>query len=368
MSSSQLVTDALEYELPPELIATRPAEPRDSARLLVCSRSHDRIEHACVRDLPGYLDAGDAMVFNTSAVAPARFRGRRADTGGRIEGLFVEPAGDDGWIVMLASNGRLRTGHRIELLDRHENVTAHGLELVETRTDGWRVLVHGPGPVASVLDEVGLTPLPPYIRRARDGREFDDDLDRGWYQTVYADLAKRRSVAAPTAGLHFTDDLLVRLDEAGVRRIDVTLHVGPGTFRPITAPTLAGHVMHAEHYEVSPASIAALRDVGDAGARGRRIVAVGTTSARTLESLPDPLPSPESLDGPIVGCTDLLIAPPYRPRRFDGLLTNFHLPRSTLLALVASLIGLDRLMVVYAEAVRRQYRFYSYGDAMLIMP
>lgn len=266
---------------------------------------------------------------------------------------------------MLASNGRLRTGHRIELLDRHENVTAHGLELVETNTEGWRVLVNSERPVASVLDEVGLTPLPPYIRRARHGQEIDDELDRAWYQTVYADPAKRRSVAAPTAGLHFTDDLLARLAESGVRRIDLTLHVGPGTFRPITAPTLAGHVMHAEHYEVPPASIAALRDVGG---RGGRVVAVGTTSVRTLESLPDPLPSPESLDGPIVGRTSLLIAPPYQPRRFDGLLTNFHLPRSTLLALVAALLGLDRLMVVYAEAVRRQYRFYSYGDAMLIMP
>ncbi len=365
MSSSRLVTDALEYELPPELIASRPAEPRDSARLLVCRRSDDRLEHASVGDLPGYLQAGDAMVFNTSAVAPARFRGRRAETGGGVEGLFVEQAGDGGWIVMLASNGRLRAGDRIELLDRHGNVTAHRLELIETHTEGWRVLLHGEGPAAALLDEVGLTPLPPYIRKARDGQEIDDDLDRAWYQTIYADPARRRSVAAPTAGLHFTDDLLARLDESGVRRINVALDVGPGTFRPITAPTLAGHIMHAEHYAVSPASIAALHIVGHAR---RRIVAVGTTSARTLESLPDPLPSPESLDGPIVGCTNLLIAPPYRPRRFDGLLTNFHLPRSTLLALVAALVGLDRLLAMYAEAVRRQYRFYSYGDAMLILP
>ncbi len=359
MPPSNLATEELDYPLPPELIATRPAHPRDAARMMVVSRSGDRIEHACVRDLPDFLRAGDAMVFNTTAVTPARFQGRRAGTGGRVEGLFVEHAGPQQWVVMLRSNGRLHAGDRIELLDRDGDESPHRLELIEPHTEGWTVAVHGP---PDVLDRVGLTPLPPYILKARDGAEIADDLDRAWYQTVYADPAQRRSVAAPTAGLHFTDDLLARLGASGVGRIDVTLHVGPGTFRPITAPTLAGHVMHGEHYSVAPGAIAALQSTGG------RIIAVGTTTVRTLESLPDPLPAAASLDGPIRGCTRLLIAPPYEPRNFAGLLTNFHLPRSTLVALVGAVVGLDRLKAIYAEAAQRRYRFYSYGDAMLILP
>ncbi len=355
MPPSDLATQELDYPLPPELIATRPVRPRDAARMLVVTRSGDGIEHARVRDLPDYLRAGDAMVFNTTAVAPARFRGRRSGTGGRVEGLFVEHAGDQQWVVMLRSNGRLHAGDRIDLLDRDGGESPHRLELLEPHSEGWIVAVPGP---ADVLDRVGLTPLPPYILKARDGRQIADDLDRTWYQTVYADPAQRRSVAAPTAGLHFTDDLLARLDAAGVGRIDVTLHVGPGTFRPITAATLAGHTMHAEHYRVEPEAIAALQ------ATTGRVFAVGTTAVRTLESLPDPLPP----DVAISGCTDMLIAPPYEPRNFSGLLTNFHLPRSTLVALVGAVVGLDRLKAVYAEAVQQRYRFYSYGDAMLILP
>ena len=362
MSSASLRTDALDYRLPPELIATRPAEPRDAARMMVLSRSDDRIEHAHVRDLPGFLRAGDAMVFNTTAVAPARFCGRRAGSGGRVDGLLVDQPAARTWVVMLRSNGRLHAGDRIELLSRTGQPTPHQLELVEPHTEGWTVTVQGSLPAETILDQVGLTPLPPYILKARDGHEVADDLDRAWYQTVYADSTQRRSVAAPTAGLHFTGDLLARLEAAGVHRIDVTLHVGPGTFRPITAATLAGHVMHAEHYSVSPEAIAAL------AARKGRVFAVGSTAVRTLESLPDPLPAAETLDGPVRGCTDLLIAPPDEPTHFDGLLTNFHLPRSTLLALVAAVIGLDRLHEVYAEAARREYRFYSYGDAMLVLP
>ncbi len=362
MTTPSLRTDALDYRLPPELIATRPAEPRDAARMMVLSRSDDRIEHARVRDLPGFLQAGDAMVFNTTAVAPARFCGRRAGTGGRVDGLFVEQLPSRRWVVMLRSNGRLHAGDAIDLLSRTGEPTPHRLELIEPHAQGWTVALDGPLPADAVLEVVGLTPLPPYILKARHGRAVADDLDRTWYQTVYADSAQARSVAAPTAGLHFTGDLLARLEAAGVRRIDVTLHIGPGTFRPITAATLAGHVMHAEQYSVSPEAVTAL------AARTGRLFAVGSTTARTLESLPDPLPAANMLDGPIRGCTDLLIAPPDEPRHFDGLLTNFHLPRSTLLALVAALIGLDRLQDVYAEATQRRYRFYSYGDAMLVLP
>ncbi len=359
MPPTELATESLDYHLPQQLIATRPAQPRDAARMLVVSRSDERIEHVRVRDLPDYLRAGDTLVFNTTAVMPARFRGRRAGSGGRVEGLFVEPTGEEQWVVMLRCNGRLHPGDRIELLDRDGESSAHGLQLLETHAEGWTVTVPGG---REVLDRVGLTPLPPYILKARDGSEIADDQDRAWYQTVYADPSQRHSVAAPTAGLHFTDDLLARLATSGVNRVDVTLHVGPGTFRPITAPTLAGHAMHAEHYSVAPAAIAALQSTDG------RIFAVGTTAVRTLESLPEPLPAAASLDGPIRGCTDLLIAPPYEPRNFVGLLTNFHLPRTTLLALVGAVVGLDRLKAVYAEAVKREYRFYSYGDAMLILP
>jgi S-adenosylmethionine:tRNA ribosyltransferase-isomerase len=362
-----LPTQRLDYDLPPELIATRPAEPRDAARMMVVRRSDDRVDHVFVRDLPGYLEAGDAVVFNTTAVAPARLQGRRAGTGGRVECLFVEEPSPGTWLVMLQSGGRLRPGEHVELIDELGHAGGASLELIEAQPDGWLARLTGADNTARVLERLGLTPLPPYILKAR--REgsggsggVPDALDRAWYQTVYADSGQCHSVAAPTAGLHFTPDLLERLRQGGVERIDVTLHVGPGTFRPITAPTVEQHVMHAEHYAVSAQAVAALRRV-----RGR-VIAVGSTAVRTLESLPGPLPEPEALEGPLRGHTDLLIAPPYELGRVDGMLTNFHLPRTTLVALVAAVIGLDRVKAVYAEAARLRYRFYSYGDAMLILP
>ncbi len=357
-----LPTQRLDYDLPPELIATRPAEPRDSARMMVVRRNDDRFEHARARDLPDYLEAGDALVFNTTAVAPARLHGRRAGTGGKVECLFVEETTPGTWLVMLQSGGRLRPGERIELVDEQGASGGVGLELIETHPQGWLAKLTGPQDAARVLDRLGLTPLPPYIRKARGGSVVPDAQDRRWYQTIYADPGQRHSVAAPTAGLHFTPQLLERLAKHGVGRIDVTLHVGPGTFRPITAPTVEQHAMHAEHYTVSPQALAAL------GRTRGRILAVGSTAVRTLESLPTPLPHPEALEGPVSGSTDLLIAPPYALKHVQGMLTNFHLPRSTLLALVAAVIGLDRLKAAYAEAAAKRYRFYSYGDAMLILP
>jgi len=360
-----LETRHLDYDLPPELIATRPAEPRDGARMMVVRRGDERVDHVFVRDLPDYLEAGDAIVFNTTSVAPARLRGRRAGSGGRVECLFVEEPAPGTWLVMLQSGGRLRPGERIELLDEQGAPGETALELIEAHPDGWLAHLTGPQGTVRVLERLGLTPLPPYILKARrDGGGVDvpDALDRAWYQTVYADPGQRRSVAAPTAGLHFTPELLQRLRQRGVERIDVTLHVGPGTFRPITAPTVEEHLMHAEHYAVAPQALAALDR-----ARGR-VIAVGSTAVRTLESLPAALPDPDSLGGPLCGRTDLLIAPPYAFRRVDGMLTNFHLPHTTLLALVAAAIGLDRVKAAYAEAVRLRYRFYSYGDAMLILP
>jgi S-adenosylmethionine:tRNA ribosyltransferase-isomerase len=361
--SDALPTAALDYELPEALIATRPAEPRDSARMLIVHRSRDEIEHRIVRDLPEYLDRDDLLVFNNTAVAPARLVGRRADTGGRVEGLFLEEDAERCWRVMLKSGSRLRIGHRIELRRERRTESAFALELVDRDGSEWIARVDPAAPAHEVLDAIGSTPLPPYILRARnrDRLVFDDEADRAWYQTVYADASKRRSVAAPTAGLHFTPELLAAIDARGIERRTVTLHVGPGTFKPIEAETIDQHVMHSEVYEVPPDTLAALREAGQ-----RRVIAVGTTTVRTLESLPNPLPPVRG--EPIVDETDLLIAPSYAFVHVDGMLTNFHLPRSTLLALVGAMLGLDRLLAIYREAIQREYRFYSYGDAMLILP
>ena len=363
-----LRTDELDYELPPELIATRPAEPRDSARLLVMRRSDDTIEHRHVRDLGEYLSANDLLIFNRTAVMPARLVGRRADTGGRVEGLFLEEVGHERWLVMLRSNGRLRPGHRVELIDTDGQPQEPPLELVEQRPDGWLVKVDQSLGGSAMLDRAGWTPLPPYILRARDKQKFRDAQDRQWYQTVFADSNERRSVAAPTAGLHFTPQLLAAIDAKGVRRADVVLDIGLGTFKPITAQTLDEHPMHVERYMVEPSVVAAIQQARDLATGQGRIVAIGTTVVRTLESLPAPLPDQTSLTEAITGHTELLIAPPYHFQVVEGMLTNFHLPRSTLLALVGAMVGLERIKAVYREAIEKGYRFYSYGDAMLILP
>lgn len=392
-AAADLPVDALDYELPADLIATRPAEPRDSARMMVvhldASGTLD-VEHRYIRDLPEYLNAGDALVFNTSAVLPARFFGRRVNPGsggGRVEGLFLgmDSTGTQRgqWRVMLRSNGRLRQGTQIELRNRTDQPGGVLLTLDEKIEDGWRVSVSGPGDLhpAAVLDRLGMTPLPPYILRARQSKAVHmdvasppldaDDLDRAWYQTVYANPAQRGSVAAPTAGLHFTDDLLTVLAGNSVERVDIVLHVGHGTFKPVTAPTLAEHDMHVESFVVPASARAQLAEMLAHRRHGcrcsGRIIAVGTTTVRVLESLdPDDLVTTAPSD--LFGETSLLIAPPYRFRHLHGLLTNFHLPRSTLLALVAAMVGLDRLHDLYREAIRHRYRFYSYGDAMLILP
>lgn len=367
-------TDQLEYDLPRELIATRPVEPRDSARMLVYHRRRDVVEHRRVRDLCDLLRPGDLMIFNNTAVVPARFRARRADTGGRVDGLFLEarptPAGEE-WEMMLSAGGRLAAGVVIDLLDHAGEPSVHRVWLTEPARPVFRGVLESRSTTEQVLNEIGLTPLPPYILRARDHRteeddgEFDDALDRRWYQTVYADFDRRRSVAAPTAGLHFTPELLKRLEKTGVERRNITLHVGPGTFQPISTDTLEAHRMHEEAFEIDPDLFARIESVRAAGGR---VIAVGTTTVRALESIDRARALAAPPGSPITGRTDLMIAPPYQFRWIDGLMTNFHLPRSTLLALVAAVVGLDRLLALYHEAVAQRYRFYSYGDAMLILP
>lgn len=365
-------TARLDYPLPEDLIATRPVEPRDSCRLLVCSRSDpDLLEHRTFRDLPDYLAAGDTLVFNTTSVLPARLVGRRLDSGGAIGGLFLGEREDGLWQTMLKSNGKLRAGIRIGLLDR-DDAEGAVIELVERAEEGWLVRVESGASPVEVLGRVGRVPLPPYIDRARQtgGEGIEQEADERWYQTVYADPSKSSSVAAPTAGLHFTTELLETLASKGIDRADVVLHVGAGTFKPIDADDLTNHTMHEEFFEI-PA--AAARGLASTRERGGRRIMVGTTAVRSAENL-TPTVLAEAMDAGLTGATDLFITPGYEFRQTDGLVTNFHLPRSTLLAMVGALFethgrdGIERLLAIYREAIDRRYRFFSYGDAMLILP
>lgn len=355
-------TSDFHYDLPPERIAQVPAEPRDAARMLVCERASGATRHRVVSDLVEELRAGDLLVVNDTRVRPARIEARRA-SGGAVELLFLEPAADGTWRALARPAKKLRPGEELAV--------AAGLvaRAVEREVDGagavgaiWRVELFDPEgrgrSVGELLEAVGRMPLPPYIDRARGG-DARDEVDRERYQTVYA--RETGAVAAPTAGLHFTPRLLATLEARGVRRATVTLHVGLGTFLPVVADELAEHRMHAERYELSED---AAREVAACRARGRRVVAVGTTSVRVLESC-------ARADGSLApgsGETRLFIRPGHAFRAVDGFLTNFHLPESTLLMLVSARLGRDRTLALYREAVERRYRFYSYGDAMLVLP
>ncbi len=362
-ASMPLRTEDLEYELPHELIAVRPVDRRDDARLLVLRRYEPGVlADAHVRDLPELLQPGDLLIVNDTRVLPARFHTRRADTAGRVEGLFLEQAGPGEWRVLLRSNGRLRPGVSLVVVSRSGGQSETVLRLLHREADAWRVAVEPMEPADAILERHGQTPLPPYIRRARTdaGLEVSDEDDRRHYQTVYADAAHTGAVAAPTAGLHFTDDLRRRLMQSGVLMQSLTLYVGAGTFKPVETEYVEDHPIHEERYEVSTEALSALRM---ARAEGRRIIAVGTTSLRALESLPDTLPEATHR-----AATRLLITPGYTFRWVDGLMTNFHQPRSTLLALVAAFHGLEQTLAAYHHAVRERYRFHSYGDAMVLLP
>ncbi len=355
-----MLTRELDFELPPELIATTAAEPRDSARLLVVQRDSGGLAHRCVRDLPDLLRPDDLLVFNHSKVIPAWFPAVRSATGGKVTGLFVGPAVHEqlpAWDVMLEARGSLRPGERLALQADCQ------LELLCALGGGqWRTRLHGAAHLLPILQAIGQTPLPPYIRKARKlaGLAEHNAHDPQRYNTVFANPLG--SVAAPTAGLHFTPELLAKLDALGIERQMLTLHVGLGTFAPVRSDTLEGHRIHSEWIDIPASVISALQQ---ARAAGRRIVAIGTTTVRALESLPDPLPdSPAGYQAD----TQLFITPGHSFRFVDALLTNFHLPQSTLLALVAALpgVGLDQLKRWYAIAIAQRYRFYSYGDAMLL--
>lgn len=342
--------DEFTYELPPERIATAPAEPRDSARLFVHERAADTTVHAVVRELPQFLRRGDLLVLNDTQVRPWRLRGQRP-SGGAVECLVLRLTGNAGEGFVKPSK-KLRPGDALVM-----EQGAIRLVLGEPLGGGrWQLqFAAPPDQVASLLDRCGRAPLPPYI--ARDGRE-DVARDRQRYQTVFARVPG--AVAAPTAGLHFTPDLLAALQAAGIELACVTLHVGEGTFAPLRTAVVEQHQMHAERYELPPATAAA---VAAAQSRGGRVIAVGTTSCRTLETCA----RDDGTVAPGSGESRLFLYPGQRFRVVDGLLTNFHLPQSTLLMLVAAFAGTERVLRLYREAVALQYRFYSFGDAMLLL-
>jgi len=349
-----MMTDELalyDYDLPPQLIAQEPLADRLAARLMVVDRATGAILHRQVRDLPQFLRSGDCLVLNDTKVLPARLEGVRTATGGHWEGLFLEFVGGDGqdWKIIGQTRGKLSLGEMLTLHNADESLQ---VQLLEKTPDGsWIVRpLSDENPVAA-LERIGSVPLPPYIRDGKGG-----PADRESYQTVYAD--KPGAVAAPTAGLHFTDELLAEIRGLGVVICPVTLHVGIGTFRPVSVKRLADHQMHSEFASIPNEIVRQIRKQKESGAR---VIAIGTTSMRTLESA--------AADGtlrPYHGQTDLFIRPPYKFQCVDALLTNFHFPRSTLLVLLHTFGGDALMRQAYEEAVRLEYRFYSYGDAMIV--
>jgi S-adenosylmethionine:tRNA ribosyltransferase-isomerase len=353
----------LDYDLPPELIAQQPAAERDRSRLLVVHRGDEALEHRQFLDLPNLLTPGDLLVLNDTRVLPARLLGRRERTGGKWEGLYLGEH-DGVWELLCQLRGRLVEGEVIVISEPETSATvittvanSDGLRLVYLgRSPDQHFLFRpGPGTPGDLLARYGQIPLPPYVRKGRAGA---GDAER--YQTVYA--RQPGAVAAPTAGLHFTERVFDRLRERGIATTTLTLHVGLGTFQPLQSDDPAKHVMHREWCDL-PATTA--NAVNACRARGGRVVAVGTTAVRTLESAAAH-GSGARLE-PWSGETDLFIYPPYRFKIVDGLVTNFHLPRTSLLLLVGALAGGELLRRAYETAIADRYRFYSYGDAMLIL-
>jgi S-adenosylmethionine:tRNA ribosyltransferase-isomerase len=337
-------TADFDFELPPELIADEPARPRDAARLLdVGAALVDR--H--VRDLPDLLNPGDLLVYNDTRVIPARLTGKRGEV--KVEATLHKREGADTWHVFAKPGKRLRVGDTIVFAP---DLSAEVMEKREAGDIALRFSVAG-GELMAALHRYGVMPLPPYIRRP-DGASARDAED---YQTVFA--AREGAVAAPTAGLHFTPDLLARLEARGIRRVPVTLHVGAGTFLPVKVDDIRDHRMHAEWGEISEDTARAIRETRAAGGR---IVSIGTTSLRLLETAA----AEDGTVPPFSGDTDIFITPGYRFKIVDLLLTNFHLPRSTLFMLVSAFAGMERMRAAYAHAISSGYRFYSYGDTSLI--
>jgi S-adenosylmethionine:tRNA ribosyltransferase-isomerase len=338
--------DLFDFTLPPERIALRPAAPRDAARMLVVTP--DGLADRTVADLPGQLRAGDLLVFNDTRVIPAQLEGMRGSA--RIGATLHKREGPRRWRAFVRNARRLRDG---DAIDFGHDVTATAHDRAE---DGsWALVFAGEEPVELLLERAGRMPLPPYIAGKRD----TDARDAQDYQTMFA--AEPGAVAAPTAALHFTPSLLAALESAGVEHATLTLHVGAGTFLPVKAEDTADHRMHAEWGRIDQATADRLNAVRE---RGGRVIAIGTTSLRLIESAA----GEDGVVRPFEGDTAIFITPGYRFRGIDGLMTNFHLPRSTLFMLVSALMGLERMQSAYAHAIERGYRFYSYGDGSLLLP
>ncbi len=389
MNSSEATpaTDAYAFELPDGLIAQVPVENRTSSRLLQVDRGRGVRGEARFRDLPGLLAPGDLLVVNDSRVLPARLRLRRDPQGGRVELLLVRPQDDGTWLAMARPARRLKPGSRLLTLGDEEPPDT--IEIEAVRDAGYVVIRAPAGTVSAIAARTGETPLPPYIRRDPQSADYAalSDIDRRRYQTVYAQ--EEGSVAAPTAGLHFDEALLAALADRGVAAASVTLHVGPGTFRPPDAADLRARRLHEEFFTYSAATDAA---IAATRARGGRVVAVGTTALRVLETVArlrlderaeqrvawpdDEMQRPvfagaahrEAVGWRVSGLTRLFVLPPDEVVAADGLITNFHLPGSSLLMLIAAFVGVDVWRDVYAHAIETGCRFYSYGDAMLVLP
>ncbi len=339
-----------DYDLPTGLIAQHPVSERDRSRLMVLRRREQKIEHVRFSDLPGFLASGDCLVVNETKVFPARLRGVRVESGGAVELLLIRRDGDL-WETLVRPARRLRVGAEVRLLDSAVTAVVEAVGPSGRR----RVRFEGDEPLEDVLNRIGEVPLPPYIRREAEA----DDRER--YQTIYA--RKRGAVAAPTAGLHFTDGLLARIRGVGVGMVPIVLHVGPGTFRPVEVEDPSAHDVEAEFFEVSAGSA---ERISRCRREGGRVVAVGTTSVRTLESVAEK-EGQDWIAQPDSGWTGLFITPPYPFRLVDALITNFHLPRSTLLMLVCAFASRTLVLEAYEQAIQERYRFCSYGDAMLIL-
>jgi S-adenosylmethionine:tRNA ribosyltransferase-isomerase len=347
-------TEKLDYHLPPELIAQKPAPNRDSSRLLVLNRSDGSITDSNFSRVCDYLHKGDCLVINNTKVLPAKFFAQRR-SGAKIEGLFLSQNAPDTWLVLLKNSSRIKEGQILYLLERDENPFCSAYVEKKLSEGQWLLKPDCPLAAEKILSAIGFAPLPSYIKRPVPQTEHKTDSQR--YQTVYARCSG--AVAAPTAGLHFTEKLLEQIRSKGIAIAQITLHVGQGTFLPVKTENLEEYKIHSERFSID---VANANIINETIRYGGRIIAVGTTTVRTLETV--------AADRNIKaagGQTDLFITPGFEFKIADCMITNFHLPKSTLLALVAAFAGLDKILAAYRHAIEQKYRFYSYGDCMLII-
>jgi len=347
-------TEKLQFHLPPELIAQQPLPVRSDSRLLVLGCADGSLTDSRFSRLGDFLACGDCLVLNDTKVLPARFFARRS-TGAKIEGLFLAQNTPGIWDVMLKGAGKIRPGEKFYIKDKEMDDFCSA-EIIEKKADAsYRLKIDAQAELQTILNQIGFPPLPPYIKR-------DDDLalaevDKERYQTVYA--RRPGAIAAPTAGLHFTEQLIEQLKQAGIRFAYVTLHVGTGTFKPIKTDNVDDHKIHQEWFSIDAENAAIINAAKE---KGERVIAVGTTSTRALETA-----ATAAQIRAMSGSTELFITPGYEFKIVDAMITNFHLPKSTLLALVAAFAGLENILAAYQHAIEKRYRFYSYGDAMLII-